>query len=793
MNRIFRSLWRDRGLVGAAVLCLALGVATQAVVVELAHELLLRGPAGVEDSDDLRRLSLTTRSDGDEGHSSLSYPVFRRLQDLNLFADSTAFLVTETPYRLGDQPHKSRAVVVGEEYFRLLGVSPARGRLFTAGETRPSDLPTVAVLSHGQADRLFGSAEAALGEKLQVAGRPFEIIGVLPPEFVGTELHRADLFLPLGALQVLGFSPGWERNPDAWTLQVLARLRDEVPAAVAAERGLATAAAYRHDAVALNLSPLQPGRQPGSVLGRLLLGLSLVTAAVLLIAVLNVASLFVARHLRRSRELAIRTTLGATRGDLLRLLSVEAIWVGVPTAGLAVGLAALELHLLRSVLLPSEAAMAGFPVLRLLAVVVGLLAIVVPACALLPALRLHRADPAPILRGGGSSAGRGRRRLESLLLAGQVSLAVLAVVSLGWFLSSLQQIRSLDLGLEPERVLVTTMDTGSIPSTQRTLLFEQARERALGIAGVEEASLGKAIPFGSSYGVRVALPDRQPPTLATGGPYFNAVSSGFFRTLGLEIVRGRSIEPRDLRSGSAPVVVVNETMAQTYWPGERALGACLGIDGERCARVVGVVENAHRSKLREEPSLQLYVPWSQGPEWISGRALFVRVPDDGAEVAAAIRRALQPLATGWVDVEPLAARLKGQMRPFELATTLASVAALLALALIFLGLYAGVSRRVTERRRELGVRLALGAGRGRVLWSVFRSLLAYLVPGILVGIWAAVGLGRWAEPLLFETAPADPVLLLTATLLLVTVAGMATWFPARRASRTSPTVALGGR
>lgn len=786
-----RSLWRDRGMVAAAVVCLALGIGTQTVALDLVDGLLLRGPAGVREPAEVRRLFLSTRKEGTESSLYFSYPVFAAVRESGAFAQVATYFNTALTYQRGDAAYKNTASFVSGEFFPLLGVAPVVGRSFTVEEAAVETPAAVLLLHHGLAERLFGSAAAALGQSLRFGEQPYEVVGVLPPGFEGIDLERSEMYFPLGAAQNISFSPGWHENPNVWTLQTLARLDTEV-ASAAAERALAAAAPFHDDAFEVTLAPIQASRVPGSSTGKLLVGLSVVAAVVLLIACLNVASLFLVRHLRRRQELGVRVALGAGRSDLVRLLAAESLWVAGLAGLLALGVAAVESELLRGLFLPDASAVASTPLPRILAITAALVLVVAVLCALLPALRLKRREVAPLLRTTGRSLDPGHGRLEGALLVVQVTLATVCVVAVGWFLASLAEIESLDLGLEPDEVWVASLDTSGVPPGAATEeLYRQALARLDELPGVEDGALAIGIPFASSYGVGVSLPTGEPPKLPTGGPYMNGVSESFFTTLGTDVLRGRGFAVDDLKPGAAPVVVVNQTMADLFWPGGDALGECLGIGEQPCVRVVGVVEDARRSQLQEEPTFQLYVPLTQAPDWMSSRALFARSQEDPKHMAAAIQRALEPLVPGrWVEVARLDGRLERHLRPFELGTSLLGLTAGLALVLIVLGIYAATARAVTERRHELGVRLALGAERHELVGLQLRRVIGWLLPGLLLGGVAAILLGRLAEPLLFEVSPRDPRVLGGAAAVLALVSLVATWLPARRASKVSPTAAF---
>jgi predicted permease len=425
------------------------------------------------------------------------------------------------------------------------------------------------------------------------------------------------------------------------------------------------------------------------------------------------------------------------------------------------------------------------------------------ATGLVPALQASRPDLVSSLKqgareGGARGASLGQFSTRLALLVVQSGLCVVLLVGTGLFVRSLRNVSALHLGLDADRVLVARMNLGSVgykpPDAQA--LFRRMTERVRALPGVAAAGLGTTLPFGSSWAVELHVPGLDSlPRLKDGGPYINGVTPGFLETLGTRILRGRTITEADDRAGAARVVIVNETMARLYWPGQDALGKCMriGSDSAPCSTVIGVAENARRQRIVEDATVQYYVPLSQVENWMTSLVLLARPRgDDPAAIMAAVQREMQTAAPNlpYADVMPLRSLLAGQMRPWRLGSAMFGVFGLLALVLAAVGLYSVVAYSVGQRTREIGVRVALGAQRGDVLRLVVGQGLRVTMVGIALGILASLALGPLAASLLFDVKPTDPPTFVAVAATLFIVATLASYLPARRATRVDPATAL---
>jgi len=425
---------------------------------------------------------------------------------------------------------------------------------------------------------------------------------------------------------------------------------------------------------------------------------------------------------------------------------------------------------------------------------------------IVPALLARRGDVYSALRAGVREGGGHSSRLRTALTVAQAAFSVVLLVAAGLFLESLRQARSVDLGIEPDRILTVSarwprvqgelmVTPGATPRDRSDAFYAAALERALALPGVESAAVAVGTPFNTSFTVELTVPGwDELPRLGGGGPYVQAVTPRYFETVGLRRLRGRDFGAAD-HAGSAPVAIVNETMARTLWPGRDALGACLVIgDPEAkppCAPVVGIVEDAHRDALVEPPAMQYYIPFGQ-EQGIGGSALLVRPRGPAAAMVGPLRRAMRAVDPSalWVEVQTLQESLDPEIRPWRLGATLVGVCGALALLIAAVGLYSLVAHMVTSRAHELSVRVALGARRGDLLVMVLRRGLGLATLGVGSGVLLALLAGERMRDMLFQTSPRDPVVYLLVAASLLAAATVACLVPARRALRVEPATAL---
>jgi putative ABC transport system permease protein len=682
------------------------------------------------------------------------------------------------------------AGVASPEVFTALGVRPVLGRLIAPSDLlatgdEPRQSP-VAVISHAMWQARFGGAAAVVGRAISLDDEAVTVVGVLPADFRLPEFEEAELWRPLHIAQRAEGHREWRG------FVAYGRLRDGVtPAAARAELATITERLReRHfrDTPGWGVSLVRlEDLVVGGVRRTLLIFLGAVTL-VLLVACANVANLLLARAAPRARELSLRTALGAGRGRLVRGLLVESLMLAGAGAALGLALAWGGVAGFRAL------APAGIPRLEGVAIdgrVLGFAAALAVGTTLLfglfPALRATHVSPAATLRAGGRGSTGGTGRVGAALVVAELGLAVVLLVGAGVLTRTFAATAGWKPGFEHGHVLAFQLF--ALPGTYRTprdvgaLWVRLADELRTvpGVVGVATASAGPV--FGGMDGSD-ALPEGQPPTARTAIRWYD-VSPSYFPTLGLPIVRGRNLGPTDV-PGAPLAVVVNETFVRRYWPNDDPIGKRIEVGDDAPFTVVGVVRDV--PPLRPGASVEPEMYWSnvQRPRW--GTFVVVRTRDAPASVAGALRARIAAVDPA---LEPgamltLTERVGRQLVRPRFNMTLLGTFGVAALLLAAVGTYGLFAYLVSQRRREIGIRLALGADAGRVVAAIVRQGLALAGLGLVVGLLGALTFGRVLAHLVAGVSPRDPATLVVSCLVLAAVAGVACLLPARRASRVDP-------
>jgi putative ABC transport system permease protein len=795
--------------VGAAILTLALAIGINAGMVGLVDRALLSPPEQVKEPERVVTLAFE-RGEGDERvrMSTVSYVAYASIRDnVAGFSGSAAWQRSSTTMIVGGEQVQADAQIVSGTYFDVLGATARFGRPVQPDDDRAAAEPVV-VLSHGFWKSAFGGDAGVLGRRVSVGGLHYVVSGVMPAGFSGHAPANVDLWIPFAA--AMRGAPGWDQEPYRRIASVIARLAP----------GTATAAAATQAGVVMKLrvvlAPLG-GADVSAADRRVAYWLTGVSLLVLVIGLANAATLLLVRASRRRRELAIRAALGASRRRLLLEAFIEAAVVSVVATGASLLLASWFDGAVRQVLLPDVAAAEGAGRTTLLAAAcAGILAAI--ATGLANASSLPRELAALSLEGGDRQSGR-RTAAHAGLLVLQTALSVVLLAGAGMFGRSLHNLLAQDFGIDMDNVVVADIEPGP-GAGRRGDLFDAALERVRAVPGVRAATTIGAIPFSGFNVPPISVPGRaEPPGVGRQLPFLQAATPEFFDILGVRIVEGRKLTAADERG--APVVVVNETMARTVWPGESALGKCIRIgfdptfDPETatgppvpsaavvCREVVGVARDMRQRSLvpagNEDHLMQYFVPFSQVPvppfipdpdrgAW----GLLLRIDTDVAAIAPAVRRIVVGNRTDvpFIRVRPYSELLERQMRPWRLGTALLGLFSGLALCVGAVGLYAAFSHAVTVRRREMAIRIAIGARPIAVVGMILREALRLAGAGVLAGWVAALIGGRWLQSLLFATSGADPIVLGSSAALMLAVAAAATLLPARAASRANPATLL---
>jgi putative ABC transport system permease protein len=806
-----RMLRRSPGFSASAVLTLALGIGANLAIFALVYAVLIR-PLPFRDPGELMLVHLLMPDRDAPGvfeKMVWSYPKYQVLRDRqHVFTGTALFAKREWSLTNAGGPERLQGEIVGASYFTLLGVDTPLGRTFDAAEDRPG-APPVAVISHQLWQRRFGGDAGVTGKVITLDGTPFTIVGVAPPGFHGL-FGLADVWRPMMTTDpsdlVEPFSHSYllvaRRRPGVTVAQADAGVRvlgAEVEAAFssapAREQGSATA-------VPLDEERIDP------LLRRAAFVLLGAVGLVLLIACVNLATLTLTRGLARQREVAIRLAIGASRWRVVRQLLTESLllsFAGTAAGALvafgsirAVSSAMPDLsHVLRGQrggLLRVGASMLGVDATLALAAI-GLAIVTAAVFGLLPAYHAARGDLTTAVKSGtagSSSTGFRGMTLRTGLVVGEVALALVMLVAAGLMVKSLMRLSQTDLGFRPDRLLTFRLELPeqAYPPERRLPFAEELLARLKARPEIESAAFGHCAPVsGGCNGTRALFPDR-PPVARGSEPLVGVTwaSPDYFTTLGIRLVRGRWFTDRD-REGQPKVVVINETAARRFWPNEDPIGKRMGLgqggfhDG---AEVIGVAADVRYDAVETPPGPDAYIPLLQSSR--PGGYIFVRsriapsalVPIVGHEIASVDRDL--PVS----DVKTMDERYgEATWRTWTIGSLLSLFAAL-ALVLAVVGIYAVLAQSVAQRTREIGVRMALGAGPRDIRRLVLGRAMSIAGMGVAIGLGGAWFASRLLTTLLYEVEPNDPSVLSVLALVLFAVTLVASYVPARRAARIDP-------
>jgi predicted permease len=811
-----RGLKARPGFTIAVVLTLALGIGANAAMFSVVDRLLFRPPPLLRDPALVHRVNLARTYRGKEFvGDGVQY---QRYLDLTRWTRSFARTAEFTERSLaigeGSDAREMQVCAVTPGFFGFFDAPPALGRYFTSGEDSPPSGTPVAVLAFGFWQTRFGGHRDVLGQTLRIGATLYTIIGVAPRGFVGLASGLPPAaYIPISAyaselavnLRLRG-ETWWTTYHWTWARMLVARkpgvslaaanadltaaYQKSYLAQAAADYGMTPMAVARPHAIAAPvLEERGPNQSSETKVATWITGVSLV---VWLIACANVANLLLARALGRRREIAVRLALGVGRGRLAGQLLIESLLLAVLGGVAGVLVAQWGGAVLRAALLSntSGAAVVTDPRTLLFAGLAALLAGLLTGLA--PIFQTRRADLTRDLKAGTREGAVHRSRTRVALLLLQGALSVVLLVGAGLFVRSLRNVRQLHLGYDPDSVLVvhTQMRGVQLDSAHNVALLRRLLEEAQAMPGVARASRQVTMPFWETWSTDLYVAGID--SVERLGEFdLNAVSADYFATMGTRLLRGRGITEQDA-AGAPRVMVVSEAMARALWPGREALGECVrvGADTVPCTTVVGIAENIKSQSLSDDPGFFYYLSSAQSNPQLGG--LFLRVRGYAPRSQEAIRRRLQPLMPGpsYVTVTPLTEVLGGQARSWRLGATMFTAFGLLALVLAAIGLYSVIAYNVAQRTHELGVRSALGAQLGDLVRLVLTDGMRLALVGVVLGSVIAFIVGRWAQPLLFEQSARDPAVFAAVAAVLLAVAAVASWIPARRAGRVDPMRAL---
>ncbi len=834
-----RMLRKSPGFTAIAVLTLALGIGANTAIFSLTNELLLR-KLPVRHPEQLmvfgRAGSCCMISGVTRQYDIFSYPQYRYFRDnnANLFTGVTAFSAEEKLVRIrkttgtGDTVETARCKLVSGNYFSTLDVLAASGRVLTPADDRPNASPVV-VISDGYWSKEFGRDPAAIGYSLEVNGTKFTVIGVMPPSFFGEtfQANPPEMWFPISTLNAVAmFPPSLLGQSDSRWLQLMARLQpgitlEQVGTALTAELrqylmtdpDMATAPSTWKEAVgratiqALSgARGLPPIRQ---YLSEMLLILRIVVVLVLAVACANLASVLLARATAREREVSIRLAVGAGRGRLIRQMLTETLLLGVlgGAAGLVTamwgGNTLLALFYSGADTIVAKVSLD----LPMLAFLIALSIVTAALFGIAPALRASRMDVNASLKASGSTAAgaaRGHAGFGRALIAAQLALSLVLIVGAGLFVRTVRKLVAQDVGFDREHVLMLRIETelAGYKPDQLESLYQRMRDHLNVLPGVRDSALALYTPLrGDNWSGSVAIARYTPEQNQQAFAAWNRVSAGYFDAMGIPVLLGREIGPQDTAK-APPVAVVNQTFARKYFPDGNPVGQRIGwSEGTKnLLEIVGVVQDTLHMDVRSEVPPMFFLPMTQkaGDQGTHSsrddyaQDLVVRAVGDPAKIAQEVRQALRevapslPITRVTTAKERVSANAGNEEMMAEIIGFFGGVAVLLAA----LGLYGLISYAAARRTNEIGIRMALGAKKGQVLWMVLRETLLLLGIGAGVGIPLTLGATRLVRAQLFGVEPYDPLTLALAVLLLTAVAVIAGYLPARRAAGVDPLVAL---
>jgi predicted permease len=823
-----RGLRRSPLFASVAILSLALGIGANTAIFTLIDQILLRKLA-VQDPDEMVMVYQRANNMGSNMGSRMnSYPLFQDLQQKAApFADVLCRRLVPVSLSVDNQTERAAAELVSGNYFSMLGVRPAAGRVFTREDDKVAGGHPHVVLSHAYWVSRFNADPGVVGRTIRLNDYPMTVVGVSAEGFVGLDPAQApQIRVPVQMKEQVMPTLSWLKMEDrrARWVQVFARLKPgfTLEGAQPALQTLFTQI-RAHEMTLEAAKNWSAYSRAEFMKGQLLLAsaaigyssirndfstalvvLMCMVGLVLLIACANVANLLIARGLMRQKEIALRLSLGATRAQLVRQLLVESLVLSFAGGLLGIAIAFYLTGALLT-LVPQQSQpllITPMPDLRILGFTFGLTLITGIVFGLVPALRASRPDPWTTLKDTvGSIAGTGGSLfLRKGLVTAQVALSFLLLFGAGLFVNSLQNLKTADTGVALDNLITFQLSPAlsGYDDARANLFYRNLRERLGGLPGVQSAGFAAvAILAGDEWDSSMAVEGHQAKDGEDMQAYMNAVSPGYFETLKTPIVDGRDFTEADTRGElftdqESGVAIVNRRFADHFFPGKSAIGKRLGWGGgpnsKLTIEIIGVAANSLYEGPREGVRRQVFLPKSGK----SDSAFYVRTTTPSGGAFSMVRsevRSMDPSIPVF-GVKTVEGQLDETLLTDRLIATLSAGFGILATLLATIGLYGVMAFVVVRRRKELGIRLALGARPGTVTGLVMREVLALLAIGLAVGVPAALGLGRYVSSQLYGVQVHDPGIAIAAVALLSVVSAAAGFIPARRASQIDPLLAL---
>jgi predicted permease len=819
IRHALRSLRKAPGFLAIVILTLGLGIGANAAIFSLMDQILLR-PLAVHDPGSLVLLDGPGAFMGrTQNEMTFSYPMYKEFRDrTEVFTGVLARFPLALTAMWRGASERANGDLVSGNYFDVLGVQPALGRLFTAADDRTPGGHPVAVLSYGYWQRRFGGDPLVLNQTITINGHPLTIVGVADSRFTGIQIGRSvDIMVPI--MMKAQMTPTWndlDNRRSRW-LNVMARLKpgmSQTQAAAAMDviyrqineqdiKDIPNASeSFRKRFTSKHLDVL-PGGKGLSDLRRQfstpLIVLMSMVGVVLLISCANVANLLLARTTARQKEISLRLALGARRARIVWHQFVESGLLAFAGTGVGLLLAWWTGSMLISALPgdPTARTLSANPDLRvtLFALAVGVLTAL--AFGIVPALQATRTTVTAALKedSGSVSAGGRQTRFRRGLVIAQVALSMLLLAGAGLFARSLYNLKTVDPGFRVDDLFAFSID----PSLSRyegerlTALYQHLQEELAAVPGVRSVSMSETGALaGNDWTMTIRVDGYQSKEGEDMSPSVDGVGPRYFETMGIPLVSGREFSDRDVK-GAPRVAIINETMAKYFFEGSSPIGRRFGFGRDRTTdiEIVGVAKDVRSLELRNRAPRFIYIPYAQDDS-VTELTYYVRASQDARSTATALRQAVQRIDTNLpiFNIKSMQVQVDESLFVERMVAVLSIAFGALATLLAAIGLYGVMSYAVTRRTREIGIRMALGAESNRVLWLVLKEVAVMAAIGVAGGLVIALLLTRQVQAQLFGLASTDPVTLVSAAVLLGLIALAAGYFPARRATTIDPLVSL---
>lgn len=799
-----RMFGRKPGFTAVILLLLILGISANTTIFSFVNATLLQPIQGVEASDRLVAVYTSDYSSGLYGGSS--YPDYENFRDQNdVFTGLTAYATTSLLARIGDDFEPLSGFSVTGNYFDVLGVSADMGRTMTPADDNQAAGDAVVVISHGFWTRRFGAAPGVLGTTITMNNEPYTIIGVIAENFTGTRIDmRPDVWVPMALRRAELLTSRGAR----W-LRMIGRLKPEVTLAQAQAQMTTIMGHLGQEYPDTNIGTLRAPGEPRPMtvtyesplgpqmreqIGLVSILLMSVVGIVLLIACVNIANLLLARATVRRREMALRLALGANRKHLIRQLLTESMLLALAAGIMGLLVTHWAGGLIPGLLPDGDTLNLNFSIdQRMMLFTFGISILTGMVFGLIPALQssnpsliagLKNEIAAPIRRFG-------RFGLRNVLVVVQIALSVMLLIGAGLFIRSLRNAATTDLGFNPENLLVATVDVSNAfenPEQQGMQFYSQLAERIEGLPGVKSVTLSAATPLVRWARTVFRFDGYVPEDSEDMELPFNVNGLNYFSTVGVPLIKGRSFTNQD-RMGGAPVIILNETAAQRYFAGRDPIGKRVTYRRTEL-EVIGVAGTSKYWNIREAPKSFLYLPFLQNPR--PAMRILVRTESDPLDAIPAVRTAIKDFNKNVpiMSITTLNEVISKALAIDRMMTVLSSMFGGLAMIIASIGLYGMMTYTVSQRIREIGVRIALGAQGDDVLKWIVKQGMVMAVLGVVVGIGGALAVTHFLSSMLYNVSATDPVTFTVVCALLAGIALLACYIPARRATKVDAMTAL---